>query len=70
MLEKRRIYLDFDGVISDSNDTKASNISTAYFNVFGEQNDEFVDFFTSNNGVPRESKLSQYFGDEELETKY
>lgn len=69
MFKKRRIYIDFDGVISNSNHTKASNISTAYLNIFGEKNDEFVDFFTSNNGIPRESKLSQYFGDEELETK-
>lgn len=69
MCEKRRIFLDFDGVISDSNHAKERNIAEAYFNIFGVNNDEFVNYFTSNNGLPRESKLNFYFGDADIENK-
>ena len=69
MNQKKRIFIDFDGVISDTNTLKEKNIKEAYKYVFGEYNIDFVDFFTKNNGVPRELKLNKYFNSPIIEEK-
>ncbi|MDC0289931.1 HAD family hydrolase [bacterium] len=67
MNRRKNIFIDFDGVISDTNTLKEKNINEAYKYIFGEYNSEFVDFFTRNNGVPREIKLKQYFDSPKVE---
>jgi len=69
MNHKKKIFIDFDGVISDTNTLKEKNIKEAYKYVFGEYNIDFVEFFTKNNGVPRELKLKQYFNSPVVEDK-
>ena len=69
MNHKKKIFIDFDGVICDTNTLKEKNIKEAYKYVFGEYNIDFVQFFTKNNGVPRELKLKQYFNSPTLEEK-
>ncbi len=61
------IYLDFDGVICDSNFLKSRNIFTAancYLSV--TESAVFHKYFIANNGVPREKKIFQYFQDNVL----
>lgn len=69
MNKTKKIFIDFDGVICDTNRLKENNIKEAYKYVFGHYNDDFVHFFTSNNGLPREMKLSKYFNAPNLEKK-
>jgi phosphoglycolate phosphatase-like HAD superfamily hydrolase len=60
------ILLDFDGVISDSNSFKASNILEAASRFTSEETAiQFSDYFTTNNGIPRERKIFGYFEDPE-----
>lgn len=56
------IILDFDGVILDSNGIKKEAIYKASFE-FSDKlfHSEFVEYFTSNNGIPRETKIKRYF---------
>jgi len=64
MLKKnKQIYLDFDGVICDSNFLKTQNIYTATLQILNaNEAKRFTDYFTSMNGVPREKKTLEYFG--------
>ena len=58
----RNIIFDFDGVVVDSNFIKSECIylaSLKYCN--SDYHTDFVNFFTHNNGVPREIKISKYF---------
>jgi phosphoglycolate phosphatase-like HAD superfamily hydrolase len=65
-----QIYLDFDGVISDSNHIKEVNILRASsFFVSEEKALNFTRFFIKNNGIPREQKTLDYFKDEALSDK-
>jgi phosphoglycolate phosphatase-like HAD superfamily hydrolase len=66
---RKKIFIDFDGVISDTNSLKEKNIKKAYKYVFGNSNNDFFEFFTKNNGVPRELKLNQYFNSPVIEEK-
>jgi len=59
------IILDFDGVILDSNSIKEKAISEVSNKFLDDtKSKEFVDYFTSNNGLPREFKIKKYFNDE------
>jgi len=64
------LILDVDGVILDSNKMKAQNIHFAA-TPFAKKVclDDFVRYFISMNGVPREGKIAKYFGDGTDETK-
>jgi hypothetical protein len=68
-MNRKKVFIDFDGVISDTNVIKEKNIKEAYKYVFGEYNIDFVNFFTKNNGVPRELKLNKYFNSPIIEEK-
>jgi phosphoglycolate phosphatase-like HAD superfamily hydrolase len=57
----KSIIFDFDGVILDSNDIKKNAIKAAVKGILNEETTaEFVDYFTSLNGVPREVKILKY----------
>ena len=57
------IFLDFDGVICDSDLLKEKNIYIATRKFFNDKTaEEFTEYFTSNNGIPREIKVLNYFG--------
>jgi phosphoglycolate phosphatase-like HAD superfamily hydrolase len=66
-LEKyKTIILDLDGVVLDSNTIKEDNIFEAVKTVFdAEIAQKFTAYFTSLNGVPRETKIFGYFEDKE-----
>ena len=68
-MNQKKIFIDFDGVVSDTNKLKEKNIGEAYKYVFGEYNIDFVNFFTKNNGIPRELKLNKYFNSPVVEEK-
>lgn len=64
------LILDVDGVILDSNNMKAQNILFAATPFANRVNlGEFVQYFISMNGVPREGKVAKYFGEETDATK-
>lgn len=69
MMSSNKIFIDFDGVVCDTNTLKERNISEAYKYVFGNYNKDFVEFFTKNNGIPRELKLNSYFNSDAIENK-
>ncbi len=58
----KNIILDFDGVIADSNHYKEKAITKAAGRLIQDQAlSEFVEYFTTNNGIPREPKIAKYF---------
>ena len=64
LVNYNQIFLDFDGVISDSNELKSKNILKASLNYLNPTLAiKFVEYFTSNNGIPREKKVYEYFSD-------
>lgn len=64
------IIFDCDGVIIDSNNIKRNNIEAAARRYAGEkQTKEFVDYFVSNNGVPREEKVERFYADRNIQKK-
>lgn len=65
----RTIFFDFDGVLIDSNVIKEKNISQATTNCFGQsdRNLEFITYFNSLPGLPREAKISKFFGPSDSE---
>ena len=64
----KKIFLDFDGVIVDSNKFKERSIEKAIFKLLGknEETIKAVNFFNKNAGISRESKLSNFFNNEEV----
>lgn len=60
----KNIILDFDGVIVDSNTIKKDAIYNSVQEYTTKNKSiEFVKYFTQNNGIPREIKISSYFDD-------
>ena len=59
----KKIFLDFDGVIVDSNKFKEKAIKKSIYELFGknEKTIEAVDFFNKNAGISRNFKLSKFF---------
>ena len=61
----KNIILDFDGVILDSNFIKEKAISEISNKFLDDiKSKEFINYFISNNGLPREIKIKKYFNDE------
>ena len=62
-VEMKKIFLDFDGVIVDSNKFKEKAIKKSIYELFGknEKTIEAVDFFNKNAGISRNFKLSKFF---------
>ena len=66
--EVKKIFIDFDGVIVDSNKFKESSIKNSVYKLLGEskKNIEAVRYFNINAGISREKKLSLFFNSEEV----
>ena len=63
-LEKcQKIFIDFDGVIVDSNKFKELSIENAIFKVVGKnkKSSQAISYFNINAGISREIKLSLFF---------
>lgn len=62
----KNIILDFDGVVIDSNKIK-ENAITKVAKKYLDSKDatDFVNYFISNNGLPRQIKIEKYFDLEE-----
>ncbi len=65
----RTIFFDFDGVVADTNSIKKTNIRNAVSDHLDDEEgiQSFVDFFTGNNGIPREEKVNSVFDRETAE---
>ncbi len=56
---------DFDGVILDSNNIKKNALDESVKGILSEKKArEFVDYFVSLNGVPREEKIAKFVPNE------
>lgn len=56
------VFFDFDGVLVDSNEFKKKYIFIATNSVVNKTEAyNFTEYFVSNNGIPREIKLNNYF---------
>lgn len=62
-MKKNIAILDVDGVIFDSNTIKENNIKQAAqeFMTDSSRVHAFIEYFTAGNGVPRETKIDNYF---------
>ena len=63
-LEKcQKIFIDFDGVIVDSNKFKELSIEKAIINIIGKnkKSTQAINYFNINAGISRELKLSLFF---------
>ena len=58
-----KIFLDFDGVIVDSNEFKELAIERSIYKVIGKNktSTDAINFFNINAGIAREKKLSKFF---------
>ena len=66
----KKIFLDFDGVVVDSNAFKEKAIENSVFKLLGKNKKTFeaISFFNENAGIARNLKLSKFFT-EEIVTK-
>ena len=62
------IFLDFDGVIVDSNNFKEKAIEKSIYELLGknEKTIKAIDFFNKNAGISRNLKLSKFFKEEDV----
>jgi len=66
ILDYRTFIFDLDGVVLDSNKIKEKNIFASVESVFDRKvASEFTSYFISLNGIPRETKIFNYFEDKE-----
>ena len=63
-----QIFIDFDGVVVDSNEFKEIAIKKSIFKLFGDtkKNIEAIDYFNANAGTSRKKKLSLFFKDDDI----
>ena len=67
----KNIILDFDGVILDSNFVKERAIrKVAKIFLNDVKSEEFVNYFISNNGLPREIKIKKYIDDSNVYNEF
>ena len=61
--ESNMIFIDFDGVIVDSNNFKEIAIEKSILQVLGKTKKAFaaIDFFNINAGISRKKKLAKFF---------
>ena len=62
------IFIDFDGVIVDSNRFKELAIEKSIFNLCGETKENLIaiKYFNENAGIAREKKLALFFKNDEV----
>jgi beta-phosphoglucomutase-like phosphatase (HAD superfamily) len=67
MLNCKSLIMDVDGVIFDSNQIKENNIREAASPYLGnDELEDFIRFFIAGNGIPREIKIAQFFGEQTI----
>ena len=64
----KKIFIDFDGVIVDSNKFKEKAIKKSIFKLIGDnkKSKEAVNYFNANAGVSRKEKLSIFFEEKDV----
>lgn len=68
ILDYQSVILDVDGVIFDSNALKKNNIRTVAVEFLkGARLTDFINYFIGGNGIPRETKIAAYFGQDSEE---
>lgn len=63
----KNIFIDFDGVIVDSNEMKEVCIQESIYKVCGcnQKSHSAINFFNRNAGIPRKNKLLKFFNQAE-----
>ena len=64
----RKIFIDFDGVIVDSNKFKEVAIEKSIIQIIGDFHEckEAISFFNVNAGISRQKKLTKFFNEEQV----
>ena len=64
----KKVFLDFDGVIVDSNEFKESAIENSIIKLFGKNTKTLraINFFNINAGISRKIKLSAFFTEDNV----
>ena len=64
----KNIFIDFDGVIVDSNKFKEEAIAKSIYKLFGnnKKSKEAVNYFNANAGISRKEKLSKFFDEKDV----
>ena len=64
----KKVFLDFDGVIVDSNEFKESAIENSIIKLFGKNTQTLraINFFNVNAGISRQIKLSAFFTEDNV----
>ena len=62
------IFIDFDGVIVDSNKFKEKAIEKSIFKLSGnnKKREEAINYFNANAGISRKKKLSKFFDERDV----
>ena len=62
----KAFIFDFDGVMFDTNSIKLAAIKAAVpQTILKSKRDQFLRYFSANNGLPREIKIRKFFSDEQ-----
>ena len=64
----KNIFIDFDGVIVDSNKFKEKAIEKSIFKLSGnnKKREEAINYFNANAGISRKKKLSKFFDERDV----
>ena len=64
----KKIFLDFDGVIVDSNKFKELAIENSIFKLLGlnQKNIKAINYFNENAGISRKIKLKKFYDDKQV----
>ncbi len=64
----KNIFIDFDGVIVDSNKFKEKAIEKSILKLFGnnKKSKEAVNYFNANAGISRKEKLSKFYNEKNV----
>ena len=64
----KNFFIDFDGVIVDSNKFKEIAIEKSIFKLFGKnkRNIEAINYFNENAGISRKIKLNKFYDDQQV----
>ena len=64
----KKLFIDFDGVIVDSNKFKEIAIKKSIFKLLGKnkRNIEVINYFNKNAGISRKIKLKKFYDDKQV----
>ena len=71
-LNTKNIFIDFDGVIVDSNNLKEISIKESVYKIVGNnrKSNQALTFFNENAGIPRDQKLSLFFSNKDKDKNF